>query len=277
MDYYKVLGLIPGAESVVIKAAYRALTKIYHPDKNKDKNAEDRIREINAAYDILSDPDKKLKYDKEIENDHNNANESNFNTKAPFNTDPLEEDWKIATDFHPDLLEQFNILAKISWRLAFAFKVQLLDNQKYKNANKIGKQMMHDYLSKYFGNNHEILKFAESLIMIREIDAAIDLNSFVKVLGKSVSHSIIIENINTKYPEINFNIEAKNYYFEIKDSLGHDSFKAAVNLVNMYDGEVHEKILSSKCTLKLNNSDYKFNSDKECCDFIVEMFASKYE
>ena len=277
MDYYKVLGLIPGAESVVIKAAYRALTKIYHPDKNKDKNAEDRIREINAAYEILSDPEKKSKYDKEIENDQNNANESNFNTKAPFNTGPLEQDWKIATDFHPDLLEQFNILAKISWRLAFAFKVQLLDNQKYKNANKIGKQMMHDYLSKYFGNNHEILKFAESLIMIREIDAAIDLNSFVKVLGKSVSHSIIIENINTKYPEINFNIEAKNYYFEIKDSLGHDSFKAAVNLVNMYDGEVHEKILSSKCTLKLNNSDYKFNSDKEFCDFIVEMFASKYE
>jgi hypothetical protein len=44
----------------------------------------------------------------------------------------------------------------------------------------------------------------------------------------------------------------------------------------MYDGEVHEKILSPKCSLKINNSDYKFNSDKEFCDFILEMFATKY-
>jgi curved DNA-binding protein CbpA len=276
MDYYNVLGLIPGAESVVIKAAYRALTKIYHPDKNKDINAGDRIREINAAYEILSDPDKKSKYDKEIENDQNNANESNFNTKAPFNTDPLEGDWKIATDFHPDLLEQFNVLAKISWRLAFAFKVQLLDNQKYNDAEKIGKQMRDSYLSKYFGKNQEILKFAESLLMIREITAAIELNSYIKVLGKSVSHYTIIEKINQKYPKTNFKIEAQNYYFELKNSVGYEGFKAAVNLVKMYDGEVHDKILSPKCSLKINNSDYKFNSDKEFCDFILEMFASRY-
>ena len=80
----------------------------------------------------------------------------------------------------------------------------------------------------------------------------------------------------TRYTKTNFKIEAQNYYFEIKNRVGYESFKAAVNLVKMYDGEVHEKILSPKCSLKINNSDYKFNSDKEFCDFILEMFATKY-
>ncbi|MCL2517358.1 MAG: molecular chaperone DnaJ [Oscillospiraceae bacterium] len=63
-DYYDVLGLQKGASEDDIKKAFRALAKKYHPDMNPDdKNAEAKFKEINEAYAILSDPEKKSRYD----------------------------------------------------------------------------------------------------------------------------------------------------------------------------------------------------------------------
>lgn len=63
-DYYKVLGLQKGASAEEIKKAYRKLALQYHPDKNPgNREAEDRFKEINEAYAVLSDPDKKRQYD----------------------------------------------------------------------------------------------------------------------------------------------------------------------------------------------------------------------
>ena len=63
-DYYEVLGLSKGATDEEIKKAYRRLAKQYHPDMNPgDKVAESKFKEVNEAYDVLGDPDKKAKYD----------------------------------------------------------------------------------------------------------------------------------------------------------------------------------------------------------------------
>lgn len=62
-DYYEVLGLQKGASDDEIKRAYRQLAKKYHPDINKEPGAEEKFKEINEAYDTLSDPDKKARYD----------------------------------------------------------------------------------------------------------------------------------------------------------------------------------------------------------------------
>ncbi len=63
-DYYEVLGLEKGATAEDIKKAYRKLAKANHPDLHPgDKAAEERFKEINEAYEILSDDDKRAKYD----------------------------------------------------------------------------------------------------------------------------------------------------------------------------------------------------------------------
>ena len=63
-DYYEVLGLSKGCSEEELKKAYRKLAKKYHPDVNPgDKDAEAKFKEINEAYGILSDPEKKARYD----------------------------------------------------------------------------------------------------------------------------------------------------------------------------------------------------------------------
>lgn len=63
-DLYEVLGVSRTSSADEIKKAYRQLAKKYHPDVNKEnKAAEDKFKEISAAYDVLGDPDKRKKYD----------------------------------------------------------------------------------------------------------------------------------------------------------------------------------------------------------------------
>jgi len=64
-DYYEVLGVARGASDAEIKKAYRRLAMKFHPDRNlgKEKEATEKFKEINEAYGVLGDPDKKKKYD----------------------------------------------------------------------------------------------------------------------------------------------------------------------------------------------------------------------
>ena len=63
-DYYKILGVSKSASSADIKRAYRKLSLKYHPDKNSAPDAAAKFADIAAAYDVLSDPDKRQTYDR---------------------------------------------------------------------------------------------------------------------------------------------------------------------------------------------------------------------
>ena len=62
-DYYEILGVKRDADASTIKSAYRKLARKYHPDVNKTKEAEEKFKDINEAYEVLSDANKRQRYD----------------------------------------------------------------------------------------------------------------------------------------------------------------------------------------------------------------------
>ena len=62
-DYYEILGVSRDADNSTIKSAYRKLARKYHPDVNKTKEAEQKFKDINEAYEVLSDKNKRSRYD----------------------------------------------------------------------------------------------------------------------------------------------------------------------------------------------------------------------
>ncbi|WKC79108.1 DnaJ domain-containing protein [Borreliella turdi] len=93
-DYYNILGIQKNASNEEIKKAYKKLAIKYHPDKNKgNKIAEEKFKEINEAYEILSSPDKKRNYDALGSTNFNNNDdhfEKEFNSSRFSNFEDLD-------------------------------------------------------------------------------------------------------------------------------------------------------------------------------------------
>lgn len=93
-NYYKILQIDKDASSEIIKVAYKLLVKKYHPDLKEGEakiDAEEKIKQINEAYDILSNPSKKTEYDQTLTNEfisleqYNNLINENINLKKELN------------------------------------------------------------------------------------------------------------------------------------------------------------------------------------------------
>lgn len=82
-DYYEILGVSRDADKEEIKRSYRRLARKYHPDVNKEPGAEDRFKEINRAYEVLSEPETRERYNRFGEAGLNNA-DVNFNDMGSF-------------------------------------------------------------------------------------------------------------------------------------------------------------------------------------------------
>lgn len=202
-DYYATLGVLPTAEDVVLRAAYRALAQRYHPDRfNGPKDdANRRMAEINDAYAVLSDTTRRREYDR-LRGSRAQAGDSYFtdeSTQAPPGADPLERDWQVALKYHPDLRDLGERLGKISWRLAYSFRAYMLEAKPFSNRQQIADAMERQFLEAYFGTNRAIVRFAQELIDGGHKAAAKTLNAAIRVLGSEIDAEDVIRRIRTEF------------------------------------------------------------------------------
>jgi curved DNA-binding protein len=105
-DYYEVLGVPRDADQDAIRRAYRKLARQYHPDLNADSDAEDRFKELGEAYEVLSDPEKRERYDRlganwrQQEQETPETNFEDFFTRQGFGSD------EGGVEFSDDLFER---------------------------------------------------------------------------------------------------------------------------------------------------------------------------
>ena len=203
-DYYEILGVLPLAEDIVIRAAYKALAQRYHPDRFSEPKEEitRRMAEINEAYTVLSNPSKRREYDN-LRGTGTQAGDSYFNDsvkdEVPPDYDPLEKDWNVALKYYKDLHDIESRLSKISWRLGYTFRAHILEKKAFNDGQKIADSMECTFLKIYFGENKKIVDFARYLIGVGNKSAAKSLNEAVRVLGDKINHSQIINQIKNEF------------------------------------------------------------------------------
>ena len=204
-DYYAILGVHPTAEIAVIEAAYKALAKRYHPDVSQDnpEEAHRRMQEINEAHEILSNTTKRKEYE-DLKGSGTQEAEDFFRGEEDVEPeyDPLDEDWKVALEYYPELEQYLNKLRRISWKLGYGFKAYIVDTKNYENGAKIYNQMYEEFVERYFGTNESIIEFANTLIETNNKQALKELNKVVKVLDISQTFKKtdeVISKIEKKY------------------------------------------------------------------------------
>ncbi len=77
-DYYSILGVDKSADTKIIKKKFRELAKKYHPDINKEEGTEEKFKEIQEAYEVLSDENKRYQYDNYGTSGFDNVFENNY-------------------------------------------------------------------------------------------------------------------------------------------------------------------------------------------------------
>jgi curved DNA-binding protein CbpA len=177
--YYDVLGVAADTPDVVIKAAFRALAKEYHPDRaHADSGDTDRFIEIQTAYSVLSKPDSRSKYDAELE-------EAFVDFAPPPAGAPGAGDmhspvpWSSAPHNAADIERICTRLSLYSEPLAQAFHEACLRGECGDDPWRYAEEMENGFFREYFGEDPDVQAFARLLLLRSLTGAASTLNQLV--------------------------------------------------------------------------------------------------
>jgi curved DNA-binding protein CbpA len=201
--YYQILGVLPDAEDIVIKAAYRVLAQRYHPDKNAgDSAVASRMAAINEAYATLSDPVKRAAYDEAIKERRNDFDFTMGSDDAgdDFSAD-VEDDWNYAISYFPEIKKIAAELKTLNKALALAFKLVLLERKNFNQAKDVARALKINFLTRYFGDSELLRNFAETCIMEGKREVALELNKAVRVLGNSLPPRELLRRVEDRFDQ----------------------------------------------------------------------------
>jgi curved DNA-binding protein CbpA len=253
-NFYSVLGVTDNAEMVVIRAAYKALMMVYHPDRFEGDKEEAirKTKEINEAYTILIDPKRREEYSSE-----------NFTTRNQFEPDQeekepkikvnneLEVGWSIAIQLVKGLDELYQKLHILSKDLAFTFKLEILETKLFDQAEAIAEKLEVEFIEKFFGKNKDIQKFSRWLLSQDRRDVAKEINKIVGASGNNIYAYDVIETIKIKYQLNYFQPEPVNEYhanYNLGDILHDDGIIFYVNDTGRHGLAAQAEDLPNKAT-----------------------------
>ena len=270
-DFYAILGVLPSAEDIVIRAAYKALAQRYHPDRfglngNKEE-ANIRMTEINDAYAVLSDMHQRKEYDQACGAGTQSSSsffDSNYEA-PPSSTDPLEKNWQVALEYYPDLQSIENRLAKIAWRLAYSYRAYLLEIKDFNKRHQLADTIEEKFLKTYFGTNSQIVDFAKILILAGNKKAALALNEAIRILGDKADASNIIIKIRRDYaPHDTEKTELGRLLEKIQAIPNELGVQRKAELITLLGGQFKWLgMFSNRCAVMLNNKESVFDNEKE--------------
>ncbi len=199
MDYYSILGVTRTAENFVIKAAYKALMRAYHPDRVK--GYEELVKKINEAFEVLSNPVKRAEYD---EINSGSVDENAFEDKESSSDidQDVNSDWLMIVEYYPELDIVRQDLRRYSSALSTSFILQILENKDFNNCKYIAQELKSKFLLDYFGSNVKIVALAEKLLMLKARAPLLEINRLMRILGGDINENRIITTLKKKYPEV---------------------------------------------------------------------------
>ena len=204
---YEVLGLPHSSDFELVKATYRSLVKIYHPDvfKGDKEFAKERLSQLNAAHEFLSDEKQKREFDKSPQSQEKGEEQQDFDPDQSSNEFDegikiLKENWDFACGYYPKLKQFYNNLSVLGKEPAFAFMAYVVETKKYKDAATIADQLEDAFLTTKFSNDPTIKQIAKLALQQEEIGFAKELNRALKILGPDSKNDILIK-LSQQFPE----------------------------------------------------------------------------
>lgn len=242
-NYYHILGLSfeSNPENSLIDAAYKALVKLYHPDiyKGNNRDLKRKITELNEAYEILSNANKKKKYDEKLSFFHKknsyDFSDLHLEDTEKFNDKFFNNDWEIATIVYPELEEKIYKLNLYSKKLTLQFQFYLLETKKFHKNSEIMNKFINAFIEKKFGSSRLINKLSRFLIENKKKKEALYLNKLVKVVG-SKSEKKIVDAFFKHYPKIEYDFslnlkQVNNKFIIVSDN---EKFQKIVLIITIF-------------------------------------------
>jgi curved DNA-binding protein CbpA len=250
-DYYSILGVIDSAEMVVIKAAYKALMMVYHPDRYEGDTDEAirKTKEINEAYAVLIDPEKRKQYIHKQSTPKNGFESTQDPEDNSFNykNKELEPGWLIAIELVKgldDLYQNLNVLSK---ELALSFKQKILESKRFDDAQLIAENLESEFIKKFFGTHKDIQNFSRWLLSTQQRAAAKEINKLVAQTNDRLNPYHVIETIINKYQLTGFEMPVRTT-FKLGDILEDDGIVFYVDTSGHHGLAARREDLSIKAT-----------------------------